>query len=114
MTIFFSVIYFVAYGVLLPFIPKDYIHIFVYINPLFRFVDFYIGILLYKFYTSLKIKIENNNMLGIMLQALSVLMTGIAFWVYKVVPECLHFQSLFVNPNAMMVFLLLCLIRLFF
>ncbi|MBQ3690744.1 MAG: acyltransferase [Bacteroidales bacterium] len=99
----FSVIYFVLYGILLPLIPKDYVHAFVYINPLFRFSDFYIGVLLYKLYTTTKDKLENKNMLGIVFQVLSVLITGIAIFVYKYVPECLHFQALFFIPSAMLV-----------
>ena len=99
----FTTVYFIVYVVIIPFIPGNYIHAFVYINPCFRFADFYIGMLLYKIYKTYKINFEKFNVMGYILQTLSVAVSCFAIFIYKYVPECIRFQSLFFVPNAMTV-----------
>lgn len=101
--VFFTVFYFCVYGISLPLIPKDYVHAFVYINPLFRFADFYIGILLCKFYEAKKIGLENRNLTGICFQILSVAITVVAVYAYQFVPEALRYSALFFVPSALVI-----------
>lgn len=101
----FSLVMLVAYFVILPFIHGEYIHAFVYINPVFRFIDFFIGILLYDLYMKLK---ENNSdktnisdvKAGI-IQLFFIIVAGFAIFVYQKTPEILRYQSLFWFPSAM-------------
>ncbi len=104
--IIFSVVILVLYFVILPFIKGDYIHAFVYINPLFRFIDFYIGILLYKLYT--KLKESNSDEIIIsdvkagIIQFFSIVVSVLAILVYPKMPEALRYQSLFWIPSALL------------
>ena len=103
--IVFSLVLFSVYVASLPFMHGDYIHAFVYINPLFRFIDFFIGILLYRLYAKLK---ENNSgeakvsdaKAGI-IQMLSIVATALAIYIYPKMPEAVKYQSLFWIPSAL-------------
>lgn len=103
--IIFSVAILVAYFLILPFIHGEYIHAFVYINPLFRFIDFYIGILLYRLYIKIK---ENNSdkvyisdVKAVFIQLFSIIFTGLAVYVYQITSEAIRYQSLFWIPSAL-------------
>ena len=96
-------IFFGMYGLAVPFVPKDYVHAFVYINPLFRFADFYIGALLYKLYSAKKAELENKNLLGLIFQILALTATCLAVYAYRFVPDRIRFQALFFIPSAMTV-----------
>ena len=103
--IVFSLVIPVIYFALLPFIHCDYIHAFVYINPLFRFIDFYIGILLYRAYTKLKesysYEVNISDMMAVFIQLFSIVVTVLAIYVYPKIPETLRYQSLFWIPSAL-------------
>ena len=103
--IIFSVAIFVVYCLILPFIKGDYIHAFVYINPLFRFVDFCIGILLYKLYRKLK---ESNSdeanisdVKAVFIELFSITFTGLTIYIYPKTSEAIRYQCLFWIPSAL-------------
>lgn len=98
----FTTIYFGLYSLICAFVPKDYIHAFIYINPLFRFADFFIGILLYTLYKT-ESGLEKRKLFGTCLQIISLLVVCFAIYIYQFVPESLHFQALFFIPSALIV-----------
>lgn len=103
--IVFSLVIPVIYFALLPFIHGDYIHAFVYINPLFRFIDFYIGILLYRAYTKLKeyntVFANISDVKAVFIQMFSIIVIVFSIHIYQKTPEVVRYQSLFWIPSAL-------------
>ena len=99
----FILFYFIFYGLSLLFIPKNYVHAFVYINPIFRFADFLIGILLYKFFDAKKSVFASKHLTGFFIQIFSILVSCYMIYIYPLVPEYLHFQALFFIPSALVI-----------
>ena len=106
--IIFTLVLFAAYFVILTSIRGDYIHAFVYINPLFRFIDFFIGILLYELYVKLKKRNSGVFMMsdvkGGLIQIFAIIVTAIGILLYPKMPEIVRYQSLFWIPSAMVLF----------
>ena len=101
----FSSVVFLVYFMILPFIHGEFIHALVYINPLFRFIDFYIGILLYRLYAKLKecnaVGINISDVKVVFVQFFSISITVFAIYIYPKALESVRYQSLYWIPSAL-------------
>ena len=101
----FSVIFILFYTISILFMPEKYAHGVVYINPLYRFADFYIGILLFRLYkATMNDRNFKNNFSALFFQILSAFIVLISLYAYKCFPEKIKYQCLFFIPNAIVVF----------
>ena len=100
-----SSVVFLVYFMILPFIHGEFIHALVYINPLFRFIDFYIGILLYRLYAKLKecnaVGINISDVKVVFVQFFSISITVFAIYIYPKALESVRYQSLYWIPSAL-------------
>ena len=87
----FAVCLLVFYVMGLFLMPENYVHAFIYINPLFRFVDFYIGIIMYKLYKKLEKKIFHIEYY----LSISILVLICSTLLYAEIPNRFRYQSLF-------------------
>lgn len=94
-----TIVLFCLYALGLFLVPEKYVHAFIYINPIFRFVDFYIGILIYKIYKSF----ENKEISFWVLYLISVLVFIGSIFLYTKIPSRFGFQSLFWIPNGLVI-----------
>lgn len=102
----FSCALVLLYLLALPFLNDGYIHAFVYINPLFRFLDFWLGILLYKLYKKMRMKVSeplvspDAEIKAVIAQSVSIFLIVASIFLYSEAPEVARYQSLFWIPNA--------------
>ena len=99
----FTVLYGMFYLLCLIFCPARYAHAVMYINPLCRFVDFYLGILLYRIYVRCREKMPQGHPIALLSQVGALLASFAAIYFYMRVDARLRYASLFFVPSALMV-----------
>ena len=99
----FTVLYGLFYLLCLIFCPARYAHAVMYINPLCRFFDFYLGILLYRIYVRCREKMPQGHPIALLSQVGALLVSFAAMYFYERVDERLRYASLFFLPSALMV-----------
>lgn len=92
----------IVYFILIQFIQDDYVHALIYISPLFRVVDFTIGISLY--YRIKRISVEKRCvLLGTSLEIFAIGISIIALIIYSSIPKQYGLVSLYWIPSILLV-----------
>lgn len=91
----FLLIYFTVYFLTVAFIPGEYVHAIVYINPVMQLSNFILGMLLCKAYIHIRSNEKDYSLLryGIIpyLLSISIIVVIIQCYIYKDVPERLSY-----------------------
>ena len=94
------------YFALLPYLKTEWIHPFIYINPLFRTVDFMIGIILYfslkgSYWTPLN---RQYPLLGTLIELLSIVVAVVSIFFYSYVPVRYSIASFYWIPSVLLIY----------
>lgn len=97
----------VLYFTLLPFIKTEWIHPLIYISPLFRSVDFMIGIILYfclkENLDSIPIN-KQNALLGTFIELVSIAVAVVTLVLYSHIPVRYSISSFYWIPSVLLIF----------
>ncbi len=94
----------VCYFLIIQFIPDDQIHNFVYINPLFRAVDFVLGIALYRLFLYLKtFQIVVSSANATFIEILSLALIVVFLFIYDRIPPLYSIASFYWIPSLLFI-----------
>lgn len=100
-TLVFTALYSMLYVLCIIFCPERYVHAVVYINPMCRFLDFYLGILLYRMYMKFKGRFLMSHLVAVLAQSSALLVSVAAVCFYGYVNERLRYSCLFFVPSTL-------------